>query len=190
MKDGKILILGLVGILVLVVASSGCPSTTQTSSNVTSSTPKTFSYDTISFNYPSNYENAPNPKNITSEISNWQDITYLRNQNNIEITVTKNPKADSAASERDNEQNIVRANPDKNNNKILVTTTKTNPNGIVVEIGKHNVLWPNTVIVERYYDMYISADGVVYLIYVHGNVERAQEINETGDLVFNTLKIS
>jgi hypothetical protein len=172
------IMVGILSIMVVVVVS-GCTST--------SSTQKTYSDGNISFNYPSNYVNANNPENITSKISNWQDLAYLKNQNNIEITVSKNPKADSATSERDNEQNSVRANP---NNTILVTTTKTNPNGIVVEIGMHKVLWPNSIVLLRYYDMYFSSNGVVYLIYVNGSVDRTQEIMETGDSILNTLKIS
>jgi hypothetical protein len=44
LKDGKILILGLIGILVLVVAASGC--TSQSTSN------KTYSANGVSFTYP------------------------------------------------------------------------------------------------------------------------------------------
>jgi hypothetical protein len=175
LKNGSSLIFGFLGIMILVVVASGYDN----------STPLTFSDGVINFNYPNDFENSNSPMDITSEITNLKAIAYMADSNNIAITLGKNPQATSAAEARDT--TIVRVNK-ISTGKVLSKTTETNPNGVVVEKSISNLQDPTTNKVIRHVNMFFKSNGVVYGITVYGNDSKNQQITETADTIFNSLK--
>jgi len=172
------------GILVLVVFLSGCTSTTP--SNYTTPVVQTFSDGVISFNYPTGFEVRTQRANITSEGVGWQDLSYLASKEGVGIDVRKNPTASSAVIVREGtEQGVLEAS-----GVILSTSSEINPTGVVVEKSSSQQTDPYTNLVMRYYDLFFSVNGVVYHISVYGEVSLDQQIQNTADMIFNSLTLS
>jgi len=169
------LIFGFLGILILFVVASGSASSTLLK----------FSDGIISFNYPSDFQNITFSGNITSESSNLIDKTHMANRDNIAIVIGKNLQANSAANARD--ATLVSFNK-ISTDKVFSTTTETNPNSIVVEKSITQLIDPNTNTVLKCIDMFFTANGVVYHISVYGDDSKNQQIIETADTIFNSLK--
>lgn len=186
METSRSPILAIIGILTLVVFLSGCTSTTPTISNNTSLNVQTFSDGTISFNYPTGFEIRTERANITTEGTGWKDLAYLANTDGIGIDVKKNPEASSAAIVRQGTEEGVR----EASGQILSTTSEINPNGVVVEKSSSQQTDPYSNQLIRYYDLFFSVNGLVYHISVYGEVAKDQQIQNTADMIFNTLKLS
>jgi hypothetical protein len=184
MMNYKIGSIGLIAILCLVVAVSGCTNNAN-DSNGTTSTFQTFSDGIISFNYPIGFEIRTKPENITAEGAGWHDLAYLANKDYADIDIRKNSEENSAAVVRDGTEKAVK----DASGQILSTTTETNPNGVVVEKSISQQTDPYTNTLVRYYDMFFSANNTVYYISVYGDIPENQQIKDTTDLIFNTLKI-
>jgi hypothetical protein len=173
-----------VGMLILVVLASGCASTTPNPFNNTIPAVQTFSDGVISFNYPTGFEVRTERANITTEGTGWQDLTFLANDN-IGIDVKKNPEASSAVIVREGtEQAVLEAS-----GTILSSSSEINPNGVVVEKSTSQQTDPYSNILVRYYDLFFSVNGLVYHISVYGEVAKNPQIQNTADMIFNSLKL-
>lgn len=171
-------IIVLISILVLVIAASGCTST--------SSSNKTYSDGVISFSYPSDFENSTIPGDITSGSSNWETLSYMVNGADISMSVDKNPQAESPTSSRDDTESGVL---EVSSGKISSTTTETNPNDVVVERSTNSLEDPDTGDVLVYYDMFFRAsNGDVYSVSVWGVESKNQDISNIADIVFNSIE--
>jgi hypothetical protein len=175
----------ILGILSLVVYSSGCAST-PSPANVTVPMVQTLSDGVMSFNYPPGFEVRTQRANITSEATGWQDLAYLANQDQLGIDVRKNLQASSAVIVREGtEQAVLEAS-----GTILSSRSEINPQGVVVEKSTSQQTDPYTNQLLKYYDLFFIASGAVYHISVYGEVSRDSQLQYTADMIFNSLKLS
>lgn len=170
--------MGIMGTLILIVLVSGCISN--------SSTTKTFSDGVMSFNYPGDFRDISSEQNNYSS-SSWQEICHFGTDNILNtqaILVGKNTNGTSSAEERDKfileVKNVYKGN-------IISITTETNSNGIVVEKIAYTSESPPFGL-NRYNDMYYKINGVVYAISVYGPDSNKQQIINTTNIVFQSIK--
>lgn len=177
MKNSTILLIGIIGVFILIVLVSGC----------TSSSTKTFSDGDMSFNYPDNFVDITEQGNSNSSSSSWQDMVKLGNNNLLNmqvILVGKNTGETSSAEIRDNGVLKVKKQP---TGEVLSTTTETNTYGILVE--KSTYKQEDSVFGRVIYnDMFFKINGVVYAISVYGPDSNKQQIMETANIVFQSIK--
>jgi len=157
MKISNIMNIGIIAIVILIILSSGCAS---------SSTTKTFSDGVMRFNYPGDFENVIYSENTNSNspmrvIAKFENNIPLKDQ---EITVGKNISSISATEVRDRSVTKVK---NMSTGEILSISTETNHNGIIVEKITYTyelVLGIRTI----YNDMYFKINDSVYAISVDG----------------------
>lgn len=174
----KISILGILGVLVLVVAFSGC---TSTPTNVT------FTDGKMSFNYPSDFKNSTSPGVLVAGHSSWQNVTYMANGEGISIKVQKNNVAGFTPGQA---SNATETSVKESNGTIVSTSTETNPNGVEIVQNVFTLADPSANSTVRFYDMNFLVNGEVYGITVSGNDTDNGKILEVKNTVFNTIKIS
>ena len=179
MKRSNIMGIGIVGTLVLIILASGCISSPTTDT-------KTFSDGAMSFNYPDNFVDITEQGNSNSSSSSWQDMVKLGNNNLLcmqVILVGNNEGETSPAEVRDNGVLKVKKQP---RGEILSTTTETNTYGILVEKSTYKQDSVFGMVV--YNDMFFKINGVVYAISVYGPDSNKQQIMETANIVFQSIK--
>lgn len=181
MKQKVLPILGIIGILVVVVAMSGC---TSSGGNLTYST------GGVTFNYPDDFKNTTAPASIISGSSSWSAIGYLSNSQNIIIQIQNNPNTDQTLTPSlaiIGEELSVK----QNNGSVLSTTNDTNPNGVVVAGSISTLTDPTSNNLLRYYDMTFSAkNGQIYSITVYGPDSSNSAILDVKNTIYNSLKVS
>ena len=131
-KNNNILILGILSLVIIIVIIAGLMSSSHNFSSLTktenlTSQNLTFSDDSISFNYPADMKNSTHGNEIISGSKSWIDVGFLSNDN-VSISVTKNPKGYDPSSIRADTTASVK----QNSGRVLSTTDETNSNGIVV----------------------------------------------------------
>lgn len=180
LKRSNIMGMGIVGTLVLIILASGCISSPTTDT-------KTFSDGAMSFNYPDNFVDITEQGNSNSSSSSWQDMVKLGNNNLLNmqvILVAKNTGETLPAEIRDNGVLKVKKQP---RGEVLSTTTETNTYGILVE--KSTYKQEDSVFGRVVYnDMFFKINGVVYAISVYGPDSNKQQIMETANIVFQSIK--
>lgn len=185
MKNNSTIFVVLV-IIILVVFSVECTSLpSQNSSNSTDKGFQTFSDGNISFNYPIGFDISSRGDNLTTERSSWNDLTYLLNGEDIAIVAAYDSSKNSALEARNEiEGDVLSAK-----GTIISKTTKNNPNGIVVEeitSRQTDIYSYNTVLI--FMDMFFKVKGVVYGITVSGDISKSEEVNNTANIILNSLK--
>lgn len=176
LKNNNVINLGIIGILLLIVFASGCISS---STNET----KTFSDGVMSFNYPG-YFNSTETAETNS--SSFQIIASLESRNmlNIQfIDVIKNKTDVTVTEARD--KSISKVKNDSSSIEILSVTTETNPNNIVVE--RYSYV-NKGIISETYNIMYFKINDDVYGIGVQGPDLFKEKIQNTANIIFQSIK--
>lgn len=168
----KMEIIGLVGILVLVVAMSGC----------TNYELLTYSDGVISFDYPDTFKNAPSPENITNGSTDWEEIAYLKNDNDVRIQVAKNPKIwSNYEAKTANEQSI------KETGEVIESTDDINDNAVYMDILVYTFDDPDGRGKILYYEMYFSGNKTVYIVTVYGLESKRDEIYAVADTISDSI---
>ena len=179
----SILGLGLLVILILVVSVSGCAIYSKTEN-------RTFSDGIMSFSYPCELHQVTNFKDINS--THMQIIAYFNNDNVLNyfvenknkqfIQVLKNKSYISPIEARD--KTIIGFNNSFSGE--LSTNTETNPNGIVVEKITANIEESGL----KSWDcrMFFKINDVVYIIRVYGPESNKQQIINTSNFIFQSIK--
>lgn len=168
--------MGIIGILVSVLLVSGC---TNSSTNQT----KTFSDGVMSFNYPAGFNNVTYSGDTNSS-SPMRIIGKVENGNALSIGVGRNISATSPTEVRD--RSVLKVK-NMSTGEVLSITTETNPNGVVVE--KTTYTYEVSIgIRARYEDMYFKINDAVYAISVGGADSDKQQIINTANIVFQSIK--
>lgn len=177
METEKMVIVGIIGIFVLIVAISGCTTTT--------SSTKTFSDGVITFSYPNDFEETTYSGTITGS-NKWVDVVKLLN-GTVTIYAQKNPQMDSpAAAKNATEKSIIGLK----NGKVLSSTTETNPKGVKMERLNFNLEDTKTGILLTHDAMWFeSSNGVVYGIVIAGYETNKQDVKKVADIVFQSLEV-
>ena len=168
----KIGAVGIVSILVLVVALSGCTSSAGNS---------TMKYNSVSFLYPSDMKNATMSSDIVSGSKNWQTISFMAN-NDVNMLFQKyngqvDPQQAIAATEIGVRQN---------SGNVTSTTDNTNPNGVEVFGDISTLADPSSGEILTYHDMMFTSNGVTYYLSMYGS--NTQAVSSASDMAFNSLK--
>jgi hypothetical protein len=174
--------IGLLVILLFVIAVSGC---TVYSKNANG----TFSDGSVSFNYPGELHQVDNFKEINS--TKMEAIAYFNNDNVVNyfvenknkqfIQVLKNKSYTTPTEARD--KTIIGFNSFSGE---VSTKSETNPNGIVVE-----KIWANVEesgLKTMDYRMFFKINDAVYIIRVYGPESNKQQIINTSNLIFQSIK--
>ena len=176
LKKSNILKIGITGVLVSIIFTSGC---TSSSTNET----KTFSDGVMSFNYPADFYNDTKEGNETNS-DLMQIISKLKNNYEFRIWVITNKTRISPTEAR----NIVVSKLENDNSyKILSTTTETNPNGVIVE----KIIYTEDYIFgfkKRFDNMYFKINDVVYGISVYGLDSDEEEMRNIDNIIFQSIK--
>jgi hypothetical protein len=165
--------LGILALVVSMVAISGCTSTQKNS---------TYTDNAMSFNYPADIKNSTVPGSIISAGTGWENVAFLHN-NKVAIFIKKNKNSNNSTNARD----ATNIQFKENSGQVLSTTEEINPNGIEVSRSILTLTDPNTDTLLKYYNMFFNDNGVYY-ISVYGNNSTTQQIHETANTVFNSLK--
>lgn len=176
MKKGDILKIGIIGLIIVVVLTSGC---------ISSSTVKTFSNGVISFDYPGDFKNVTYSSAINASTSPMQRIGAFENGYDLTILVGRNVTENSPTEFRDW---IISRNKNRSNGEISSVTTETNPNGVVVERISYKHPGSPFGIMIMYDDMYFEKNGTMYGISVYGPDILKQEIDNTAKTIFQSIK--
>ena len=168
----KMSLIGILGVLVLIVAVSGCTSSTGNS---------TMKYNTVSFLYPSDMTNTTMSGDIISGSKNWQTISFMSNSNVYLLFQKYNGQLDPQESIATTE-NSAR----QNNGNVTSTTDNTNPNGIEVFGDIESLVDPNSGNILTYHDMMFTSSGVTYYISIYGS--NTQSVSQASDMAYNSLK--
>ena len=178
----NIIIILVLGFILGIVGISGC-----TSSG--SSYNSTFSDGSISFNYPSDFNNATAPGDIISGSKTWINVGYLANNDGVGIKIQKNSKTNDPSGTREVSDNAIK-NGDINTGEVLSHTTETNPNGIVVYKSINTLKNPDTGDVVKYIDYYFKDNkGFVYAISVNDLESNYESVSDTANIIFNSLSL-
>lgn len=188
---GGICCIGIIVVIVLLGVFFPDQTTFNTNFNTTVPSTTTVSGQTyddgvISFNYPDGFKNSTMPDFITSGDPSWTHLDYMANSNGISIRVDRNTQDVSPTASRDATENGVE---EVSTGKVLSTTTETNPNDVVVARSTNSLEDPSTGGTLQYYDMFFKAsNGDVYYISVWGDQSKKQEIKNTAQTIFKTIK--
>jgi len=171
--------MGIIGSLVLIVFASGCISSSTNESI-------TFSDGVMSFNYPGSFTNTSQSEDENSN-SSMQDIGKFGNGNlfNMQVIMVGKNKTEISAKEiRDKSISRVK---NLSLGDVVSTTSETNPNGVVIErsIYTQKGSYFGVLI---YNDMFFEINGVVYAISVYGPDSNKQQITDTTNIVFQSIK--
>jgi len=169
----KMGLIGILGILILAVAVSGCTSSTGNT---------TYTNGKVSFLIPSDMQNVTKSSDIISGDKNWQDIAFMANSD-ITLSFQKYNGTISA-------NQVISATESgfkENNGNVTSTTNTTNPNGVVINGATTTLADPNGKIL-TYHDMVFTSDGVTYMLSVYG--ADAQTVLDAYNMVYNSLKIA
>jgi hypothetical protein len=170
----KMGLIGILGILILAVAISGC---TSSSGNTT------YTYGKVSFLIPSDMKNATQGSDIISGDKNWQEIAFMGN-GDVTIRFQKYNGTISASQ-------VIYATElgiKQNNGNVTSTTNTTNPNGVVVAGATTTLSDPNGKDILTYHDMSFTSKGVTYILSIYGT--NTQTVLDTYNMVYNSLKIA
>ncbi len=197
----KIEIVGLISILVVAIAMSGCTAELLT-----------FNNGEISFGYPEGFEDAPSPKSVTYETdykeldswtaslsnnttkktnktTNWEVIKFMKNSNGVMIQVAKNPELWSSY-----EVYIAKKNSIKGKSGEVLESDETDINDNIVSVDKlvYSLNDPNGSGKMVYYEIYFdnndfSSNRTVYVITVYGLESEMNEIYSVADTIYESL---
>ncbi|BDZ68600.1 hypothetical protein [Methanobacterium ferruginis] len=146
----------------------------------------TFSDGVMSFDYPDSFSSAEYTKhNINASGDILNEIAYFKGKNTLHkhnFIVFKNVTATSATELINNYRTNVESN---SSDEIAYNSIETNPNGVVVEkiIGKQD-----DTLATMSFNMVFKVKDTVYLISVYGFESDEQEINETANTIFQSIK--
>lgn len=188
---GGICCIGIIVVIVLLGVFFPDQTTFDTNFNTTvpSTTTvsgQTYSNGDISFKYPDSFEDSTMPDSITSGDSSWKHLDYMSNSDGISIRVDRNTGDASPTASRDATESDVES---LSTGKIISTSTETNPNNIVVARSTNSLEDPSTGDTLLYYDMFFKAsNGDAYYISVWGVQSLKQDIKNTAQTIFKTLK--
>ncbi len=172
----KLWAMGVIGVLILLVAISGC---TNSSQNLTSQN-RTFSDGSVSFYYPADMINYTSNIGL---VNGWVNVVSLIN-NNTKIDFSKNPNSTNPRRARD----AVSAAVKQNSGRVLSSTDETNPNGVAVFRITTDLYDPNAKTMVRDYQMIFKGNGILYGFDIYGINITDSQIHETSDRVFNSIK--
>lgn len=178
LRNNKILNIGLIiGTLLLIIFSSGCTSSSMT---------KKFNDGAMSFSYPNDFQEISSHENKSSN-TRWQYIIKLVNNNPLNIQVILVDKNTSNTSPSESRDYGVLKVKNLSTSEILSISTEINPNGVVVEKStyKQKGLFGSLAI---YNDMFFKIDDVVYAVSIYGPDSNKQQINNTANIVFKSIK--
>lgn len=169
-------------IVLLVVFSSGCISS---STNET----KTFVDGAMIFNYPTDFDNVSLSDNNSNSSSSMHAIGKFENSVPMKvqtINVYKNINPTSPSEMRDK---LISNLKNMSSGEILSITNETNPNGIAVE--KATYKYDLNVGVKAFYsDLFFKISDNVYIISVSGadTTISTQNVRNTSDIIFQSIK--
>ena len=165
-------LIGIFGVLVLVVAVSGCSSNTGNT---------TMSYNGVSFLYPSDMSNATTSGDIISGSKNWQTISFMAN-NNVNMLFQKyNGQIDPSSAISADELSVK-----TNNGNVTSTTDTKNPNGVEVFGDIESLVDPSSKNILTYHNMLFTSGGVTYSLSIYGSNDQA--VLDAYNMAFNSLK--
>lgn len=168
-------IIGIIGIIILTVFISGC---------AVSNTSDKFYDGVMSFSYPDDFRNI-SYSNQTSPNSTIKIIGKMGNSYTLAIMVGRNISATSPEALINKSVSRSKKIP---NSEMSPVYAKKNPNGILIKqiIYKH----PDSTfkITLMYNDLYFKVNNSVYAISVYGPDIFNKEINNTTNIIFQTLK--
>ncbi|BDZ70055.1 hypothetical protein [Methanobacterium petrolearium] len=149
---------------------------------------KTFSDAYISFNYPTDFENADYSSNDTNSSFPLELIAYFENTAPLKVQnmmVFKNISTTSTSEMKD--RTILRVKNDSTC-KLLSPTNETNPNGVFVEKLTYSYEYTAGRLVSS--EMYFKINNGIYVIAVYGpdTTIGNQVINETTQTIFQSIK--
>lgn len=172
---GKFGLIGVVALICIVVAMSGC---TSTASN------KTYTQGTVSFTAPDNLQPYTTSSDIISGSNAWTTLAQItNNETNIIITKASGSDVTPQTSQLATDYSIK-----QNNGNITSTTKNTNPNGVLIYGSTQNLADPSSNELLTYYDMtFAGSDGNVYSIDVFGTSGNREVLN-TKNMVYDSLK--
>jgi hypothetical protein len=174
-SNNKIGLISIVGLVVLLVAVSGCTSSGGNS---------TYTYGKVSFLAPDNMANSTSSGDIITGSDAWTKVAYMSNSNGVNILLEK-----ASGSVSPEESQLATEISDKENNgTVLSTTHGTNPNGVMIYEEVNTLTSPSDNTVLKYYDMSFSGtDGNTYALQVYGE-QGSSSVSEARDMVYNSLK--
>ncbi|BDZ67928.1 hypothetical protein [Methanobacterium ferruginis] len=176
MKNNTILKIGIMGILVSIIPTSGC---TSSSTNET----KTFSDGDMSFEYPVDFYDVDYSGNEIDS-STMRLICMFENKNGFAMRVFKNKTRTSPTEAKDVAVSKIE---NLSNYKVLSTTTETNSNGVAVEkisYSESKFLIFNW----RHDNMYFQRNDDVYVITVSAIVLDKQKLADINNIIFQSIK--
>jgi hypothetical protein len=172
---GKFGLIGVVTLVCVVVAMSGC--TSQTSN-------KTYSYGTVSFLAPSDMKNATLPNAIISGSDIWTDVGTISNDK----TTIRLQKASSSDATPSGVQLSSEYATKQNSGNVTSTTHGKNPNGLMVYGSTQSLVDPSTNKALTYYEMdFEGSDGMIYTMSVYGD-SGDQNVLDAKNMVYDSLK--
>ena len=175
MPNNNYWILAILGLMIVIVAVSGCANHSEAAN---------FTDGSVSFSYPGDMTNTTSTGNLSG--SNWVNIAYIA-KSDVYIYVNKNPTINDPATPRD----VINADVKANSGQVLSTTDEVNPNGIEVSRNMVTITDPSTKILLIYHNFFFkNKSGEVYQITVYGSDSKNSEIRETATQVFNSLKLN
>jgi hypothetical protein len=148
-----------------------------------------FSDGSISFNYPAGFENDTSPEVILYRNGSWVDVAFFSNMNGISIDIDKNEQfsGNVYAAMNASENEILRIDE----GRFSSTSAETNPNDIKIFTVITTIRDPFSTEVFKGVDYYFQDNQIViYGISVYDVESDYQQVKNTGDTIFNSLKLS
>jgi hypothetical protein len=164
-------LIGIFGVLVLVVAVSGCSSTGNS----------TMSYNGVSFLYPSDMSNATTSGAIISGSKNWQTISFMTNNNVNMQFQSYNGQIDPSSAISADELSVK-----ANNGNVTSTTDTKNPNGVEVFGDIESLVDPSSKNILTYHNMLFTSGGITYSLSLYGSNDQAAL--DAYNMAVNSLK--
>ena len=169
----KISLIGILGIFLIIVAVSGCASSSTGNS--------TMKYSTVSFLYPSDMTNATE-SNIISGSKNWQTISFMANDKVNMLFQKYNGQLDPSEAVASDEASVR-----ENNGNVTSTTDEKNSNGVEISGDIETLADPSSNEVLTYHDMTFVSGGVTYSISIYGS--DTQSVSQAYQMAYNSLKV-
>ena len=176
-SNKKIGLISIIGLVVLLVAVSGCTSSRGN---------KTYTYGTVSFYAPDDMQNTTSSSDIISGSDIWSKVAFMGNNAGVNILLTKAASSNVSPEES---QLATEVSVKQNNGTVLSTTHGTNPNGVLIFEEVNTLTDPSDNSVLKYYDMSFNGnDGNTYALQVYGKSD-SSSVSDTRDMVYNSLKV-
>lgn len=147
---------------------------------------KTFSDESITFNYPGSFQNSSLPEIIMSE--GWTKVVTLTDESTT-IYVQKNGKIEDPKEIQGSIEKSITTSGFEG--KILSRTKETNPNGMEISKGIYTIIDPNNNEKLKYIHFYFNdKKGAVYIIRVYDYESNYEKVSDTANVIFNSLSLN